>query len=195
MRRELDFNEDSLDGKWNNLLFDVTFNVDYHRRRCAHYDWVSKTTDTLVMFSATLIFSQISGYLSHSVEVGRSVVGLVSFTIMLLSVIKFYFEFEKKARIHNAAYRSFLEIRRDMELSQKDEKSIAKFTAKKYSLYVDEGAVYQYVSWMAHNAALDGIGAKASAHIKISWWHRLIAHYWRGTLETPKTYIPTFPAK
>lgn len=88
-----------------------------------------------------------------------------------------------KANLHDRIKERFIELRQDMELAADTltKQDVAKFTARRLGIEINEPPINRVVDAMSHNAVCQSMGEqRPTAYVKIKWRHRILGHFTRS---------------
>lgn len=165
--------QEQLDVKWPNLLFDVRRSIRYNARRRRFFDFLHRFTNAIgVIFGSATLFT-----LLNKTDPLYPIVAAAFVTVF--STIDLIIGTATKARLHNDLCRQFIELERQMELAERpiDVQSLANFTARRLEIEADEPPVHRVLDMMCHNELARAMGYEKSHFARIRFYQRWLAHF------------------
>lgn len=142
-------------------------NSKYHEDRQAHYAWMSRFANFLVIVAGS---SGIAAALSSS---GAALTALVAGLTAVIGAAQLVFDFGGKAHIHQDLRKSMLNL---MAKASKPDADLNEIQFEMIKFYGDEPEIYHAVNVLAYNAAQEAFGRPNSTLIPVSFWQRCLRH-------------------
>lgn len=164
------------DAQFQRLGFDVEVAIRYHDRRRGFFDTAHRTVLALNVFVATAIVSQLSVQLGLQPYVQNAGLALVA----LVNILDLVVGFSERARVHDAFFKSYYALDKEMASTNKDVADSADLYRKWLSQFMDigkdEGVIYKALYALCQNEAA-GVWKLETGFSRVGFVRSLLAHF------------------
>lgn len=154
--------------------FDALRNAIYHTERRAHFDYLNKSINFLIiMFGAAAVAKSVDVFKSNSL--------FIELSILFISTIQLVFDFGGKTRTHEFLQKKYYELLSNIEEDNNYSKNINKWSAKLLIIAADEPMPMRALDALAYNKAVDAIVSdpieRSRYRQKVRWHQRRLRQF------------------
>lgn len=161
---------DSLDGRWDGMLFGIRRSIRYHQRRRAFFDRCDQLGN---VFSLVFGSAAIYGVLDKDYH---ALALIASGLVTVLSAVNLVFGSAQRARLHHDLSRKFTELERQM-LGRPSAEVYQTISEKRLDIESEEPPVLHVLDCLCHNEQMRSEGYRREDLAQIKWWQRLFAQF------------------
>ena len=174
---------------YENELFHVRRSVKYHDHRKRFFENALNFAVFLALASGPMFMTlgigidsaaETDGTTNGGSDFWKYVPGMITSVFAGMVLVS---KAGAKANLHDRIRERFIELRQDMELAADTftKQDVAKFTARRLGIEINEPPINRVVDAMSHNAVCQSMGEKRpTAYVKIRWRHRILGHFTRS---------------
>ena len=173
----------SLDEEFEDIRFDVKRSARYHNARRRFFEFLDKTvTACALIFSSATVYTILT-------EARQSLTAAVAAFVTVITTITLVFDAGRKARDHEEFAKKYIQIEKEMDLTDKPSKNdIKRWKTQLSEISKAEPPIKIVLDAIMHNDLLRAEGYERKYFLKIGWFQKLVAQVTDVRLRSIRTY-------